>query len=191
MYQEFAFDCDSACTNGNPASRVQTGVVSDFNDAGPYPGLRNRLWLIHVTADFRAESSLHFVLSVCEIATHPVRMNWCVRLYVAASGGVLITVGECERSLRAFQRRTPFRSITVALANRDLFDVDHAEAFVFPDRVAVFIAAGECRLSSITAASVRWRLANRVTIRSPDGRWSGGGKLPTGDPVEKREISAR
>jgi hypothetical protein len=51
-------------------------------------------------------------------------------------------VSQFERSLRAFQRRTPFRSFTVALVNGDRIQVDHPEASVLRDGVAVFIAAG-------------------------------------------------
>jgi hypothetical protein len=47
-----------------------------------------------------------------------------------------------ERSLRSFQRRTPFRTFTVAFVNGDRFEVDHPEALVIRDGVAVFIAAG-------------------------------------------------
>lgn len=50
--------------------------------------------------------------------------------------------GSFERSLRAFQRRTPFRPFTVALVNGDRFQVDHPEALVVRDGVAVFVAAG-------------------------------------------------
>ena len=50
--------------------------------------------------------------------------------------------GQFERSLRAFQRRTPFRPYTVALVNGDRFQVDHPEALVSRDGVAMFIAAG-------------------------------------------------
>jgi hypothetical protein len=50
--------------------------------------------------------------------------------------------GNFERSLRAFQRRTPFRRFTVALVNGDRFQVDHPEALVIRDGVAVFVAAG-------------------------------------------------
>jgi hypothetical protein len=50
--------------------------------------------------------------------------------------------GHFERSLRAFQRRTPFRPFTVALVNGDRFQVDHPEALVLRDGVAVFVAAG-------------------------------------------------
>jgi hypothetical protein len=46
-----------------------------------------------------------------------------------------------ERSLRAFQRRTPFRPFTVALVNGDRFQVDHPEALVVRGGVAGFIAA--------------------------------------------------
>jgi hypothetical protein len=50
--------------------------------------------------------------------------------------------GHFERSLRAFQRRTPFRTFTVAFVSGDRFQVDHPEALVIRDGVAVFIAAG-------------------------------------------------
>ncbi len=50
--------------------------------------------------------------------------------------------GQFERSLRAFQRVSPFRPFTVALVNGDRFQVDHPEALVLRDGVAVFIAAG-------------------------------------------------
>ena len=50
--------------------------------------------------------------------------------------------GHFERSLRAFHRRTPFRPFVVALVNGDRFQVDHPEAWVLRDGVAVFIAAG-------------------------------------------------
>lgn len=47
-----------------------------------------------------------------------------------------------ERALRAFQRRTPFRPFTVELVSGDRFQVDHPEALVLRDGVAVFVAAG-------------------------------------------------
>jgi hypothetical protein len=46
-----------------------------------------------------------------------------------------------ERTLRAFQRRVPFRPFTVALVNADRFQVDHLEALVLRGGVAVFVAA--------------------------------------------------
>jgi hypothetical protein len=46
-----------------------------------------------------------------------------------------------ERSLRAFQRRSPFRSFTVALVNGDRVQVDHPEALVVRGGTAVFVAA--------------------------------------------------
>jgi hypothetical protein len=55
---------------------------------------------------------------------------------------VIVEHGQFERSLRAFQRRTPFRAFTVALVNGDRFQVDHPEALILRDGVAVFIAAG-------------------------------------------------
>jgi hypothetical protein len=51
-------------------------------------------------------------------------------------------VEQFEWSLRAFQRRTPFRSFTVALVNGNRFQVDHPEALIVRGGVAVFIAAG-------------------------------------------------
>jgi hypothetical protein len=50
--------------------------------------------------------------------------------------------GHFERSLRAFQSRTPFRTFTVVLANGDRVQVDHPEALVLRDGTAVFIAPG-------------------------------------------------
>jgi hypothetical protein len=47
-----------------------------------------------------------------------------------------------DRSLRAFQHRAPFRPFTVALVNGDRFRVDHPEALVIRDGVAVFVEAG-------------------------------------------------
>ena len=46
-----------------------------------------------------------------------------------------------ERTLRAFQRRTPFRSFTVELVSGFQFQVDHPEALVLRGGVAVFVAA--------------------------------------------------
>jgi hypothetical protein len=51
-------------------------------------------------------------------------------------------VEQFERSLRAFQRRTPFQSFKVALVNGDRFQVDHPEALIVRGGVAVFITAG-------------------------------------------------
>lgn len=45
-----------------------------------------------------------------------------------------------DRTLRAFQRRTPFRPFTVELVSGSRFQVDHPEALVFRTKVAVFFA---------------------------------------------------
>lgn len=50
-------------------------------------------------------------------------------------------IGQFERSLRAFQRRAPFRVFNVALVNGDRFQVDHPEALILRAGVAVYIAA--------------------------------------------------
>ena len=42
----------------------------------------------------------------------------------------------------AFKGRTPFRPFTVALVNGDRFEVDHPDALVGRDGVAVYIGAG-------------------------------------------------
>ena len=47
-----------------------------------------------------------------------------------------------DRTLRAFKRRTPFHPFTVALANGDRFEVDHPDALVVRDGVAVYVAPG-------------------------------------------------
>lgn len=45
-----------------------------------------------------------------------------------------------ERSLRAFQRRSPFRPFTVELMNGGRILVDHPEAMVFRGGVAVYVS---------------------------------------------------
>lgn len=47
-----------------------------------------------------------------------------------------------ERTLAAFKRRTPFQPFTVALVNGDRFEVDHPDALLVRDGVAVYVAAG-------------------------------------------------
>lgn len=45
-----------------------------------------------------------------------------------------------DRSLRAFCRRTPFQSFTVELSSGESFSVNHPEALVYRNGVAVYIA---------------------------------------------------
>lgn len=47
-----------------------------------------------------------------------------------------------DQTLEAFRGRTPFRPFTVALVNGDRFEVDHADALVVRDGVAIFVAPG-------------------------------------------------
>jgi hypothetical protein len=47
-----------------------------------------------------------------------------------------------EQTLRAFHQRTPSRPFTVELVSGNRFQVDHPEALVLRDGVAVFIAKG-------------------------------------------------
>ena len=46
-----------------------------------------------------------------------------------------------EGSLRAFQKRTPFRSFTVALVNGEQIVVDHPEALVLRGGIAVYVSS--------------------------------------------------
>ena len=47
-----------------------------------------------------------------------------------------------DQTLGAFRKRAPFRPFTVALVNGDRFEVDHADAIVVRDGVAIFVAPG-------------------------------------------------
>ena len=47
-----------------------------------------------------------------------------------------------QRSLLACQKRKPFRTFTISLVNGDRIQVDHPEALVLRDGVAVYIAVG-------------------------------------------------
>jgi hypothetical protein len=53
-----------------------------------------------------------------------------------------MTTDNFDRSLRAFQRRSPFKAFTVELVSGHRFQVDHPEALVLRDGVAVFVAKG-------------------------------------------------
>lgn len=47
-----------------------------------------------------------------------------------------------DHTLTAFVKRNPFRPFTVALVNGDRFEVDHANALVVRDGVAVYVGPG-------------------------------------------------
>jgi len=47
-----------------------------------------------------------------------------------------------DQTLTAFKRRTPFQPFTVALVNGDCVEVDHRDAFVVRDGVAIYISPG-------------------------------------------------
>jgi hypothetical protein len=47
-----------------------------------------------------------------------------------------------DQTLIAFKKRSPFRPFTVALVNGDRFEVDHPDALVVRDGVAVYVGAG-------------------------------------------------
>jgi hypothetical protein len=53
-----------------------------------------------------------------------------------------MTADNFDRTLRAFQRRAPFKAFTVELVSGDRFQVDHPEALVLRDGVAIFVARG-------------------------------------------------
>jgi hypothetical protein len=47
-----------------------------------------------------------------------------------------------DSTIRTFKRRTPFRPFYVSLVNGDRLEVDHPEAVVVRDGVALFVAPG-------------------------------------------------
>ncbi len=47
-----------------------------------------------------------------------------------------------DRILKTFKNRKPYQPFTVALVNGDRFEVDHPDALVVRDGVAVYIGAG-------------------------------------------------
>jgi hypothetical protein len=47
-----------------------------------------------------------------------------------------------DNSLIAFKKRSPFKPFTVALVNGDRFEVDHPDALVVRDGVAIYVAPG-------------------------------------------------
>ena len=47
-----------------------------------------------------------------------------------------------DHILKTLKGRTPYRPFTVALVNGDRFEVDHPDALVVRDGVAVYIGAG-------------------------------------------------
>jgi hypothetical protein len=53
-----------------------------------------------------------------------------------------MTTDNFDRSLRAFQRRSPFKAFTVELVSGYRFQVEHPKALVMRDGVAVFVAKG-------------------------------------------------
>jgi hypothetical protein len=53
-----------------------------------------------------------------------------------------MTADNFDQTLVAFRSRNPFRPFTVALVNGDRLEVDHRDALVVRDGVAVYVAAG-------------------------------------------------
>jgi hypothetical protein len=51
-------------------------------------------------------------------------------------------VDNFDNVLNALRRRVPFRPFTVALVNGDRFEVDHFDALVVRDGVAVYVGPG-------------------------------------------------
>jgi hypothetical protein len=47
-----------------------------------------------------------------------------------------------DETIPTFKRRTPFRPFTVSLVNGDRVEVDHPEALVVRDGVALFVGPG-------------------------------------------------
>ena len=53
-----------------------------------------------------------------------------------------MTAENFDRTLAAFQRRTPYQPFTVVLLNGDRFEVDHPGAMVYRDGVALYAGPG-------------------------------------------------
>jgi hypothetical protein len=53
-----------------------------------------------------------------------------------------MTAEHFDRTLPAFQRRSPFKPFTVELVSGDRFQVDYPEALVLRDGAGVFVAKG-------------------------------------------------
>ena len=47
-----------------------------------------------------------------------------------------------DETLQTFKRRRPFRPFTIALVNGDRVEVDHADAIVIRDGVALYVGPG-------------------------------------------------
>ena len=47
-----------------------------------------------------------------------------------------------DGTVRAFKDRTPFRPFSVAMVNGDRLEIDHPDALVVRDGVALFVAPG-------------------------------------------------
>ena len=47
-----------------------------------------------------------------------------------------------DATIRSFKNRTPFRPFTVSLVNGERLEVDHRDALVVRDGVAIFVAPG-------------------------------------------------
>jgi hypothetical protein len=59
-----------------------------------------------------------------------------------ATAGERMEAEHFDQTLAAFKRRSPFRTFTVALVNGDRFGVDHPDALLVRDGVAVCVAPG-------------------------------------------------
>ena len=53
-----------------------------------------------------------------------------------------MTAENFDKTLATFRSRSPFQPFTVALVNGDRFEVDHRDAFVGRDGVAIYVAPG-------------------------------------------------
>ena len=60
----------------------------------------------------------------------------------AKKEGGLMEMENFDHILKTFKERKPYRPFTVALVNGDRFEVDHPDALVVRDGVAVYIGAG-------------------------------------------------
>jgi hypothetical protein len=70
---------------------------------------------------------------------------WCNSIrfgFPEGKEGELVKTADFDHILRTLKERKLYRPFTVALVNGDRFEVDHPDALVVRDGVAVYIGAG-------------------------------------------------
>ena len=77
------------------------------------------------------------ITATITFGTIPLRLN-----SRKAKQGELVETANFDHILKTLNERKPYRPFAVALVNGDRFEVDHPDALVVRDGVAVYIGAG-------------------------------------------------